>query len=481
MPILSSQGGHCENKRHYCRWQHEIAFWQVGLVEQSAAMKRFLPAITIFLGSFLSFGVQPMVGRTLLPVFGGTAAVWVVCLCAFQMLLLGGYWVAHTMAGCGSAELSRTRAFHAYLLLLLGSATWVVFVAFRGRAVLALSVSGSFPAIQVLVCVAVLVGIPYALLAANSSLVQALSGGEYRLYAVSNLGSLAGLLAYPFLFEPHVGLTAQWVGFGAGLLVYAGLLWVVAQRAAHDSREMPDVAGESSDSKESEESDFKLLWLALPALSCFLLNALTTHVTLDVMPMPLVWTGSLSLFLLSYVFGFSGIAERGTRLLAPLAAASVAAAAWLHGKPLAQVKLPLALSIYGIPLLVGCTFLHSWLYAVRPQRKRLTRYYLFQAIGGAVGGLAASLIFPVATRPVAEYPLALGVLVVAAVAGTLASHGTARSCSGHNKRSPPDWNNGCLVRCGNCGSRSSRVVLAHGRTNGEASGYLSRTWFLRDN
>ncbi len=387
---------------------------------------KWMSVVTIFLGSFLVFGVQPMVGRTLLPVFGGTAAVWVVCLCAFQVLLLAGYWVAHTMAECGVVGLSRTRAFRTYLLLLLGSAAWVTFVAFKGRAMLAMTSGETLPALQVLACVVALVGVPYVLLSANASLVQALAGGEYRLYAVSNAGSLAGLLAYPFVFEPFVGLTAQWLGFAGGMVVYAVLLWQLEKGFKGVKGDEGIKGDERVKGAEVNAHDRGLLWMALPALSCFLLNALTTHVTLDVMPMPLVWTGSLALFLLSYIVGFSGIAGRGVMLLAVLAAVGVAAAAWLHGKPLAQVRLPLALSIYGGLLLVVCTFLHSWLYSVRPKRESLTRYYLFQAIGGAVGGLAASLVFPIATRTVAEYPLALVLVAVAALAGVFATRGNMR-------------------------------------------------------
>ena len=383
-----------------------------------SGVPRLLSAFTIFLGSFLSFGVQPMVGRTLLPAFGGTAAVWVVCLCAFQALLLAGYWVAHTMAGRYPAGLSRSRAFRIYLLLLVASAVWTVFVSLRGRAVLAPAVGGALPALQVLACVAVLVGVPYVLLSANASLVQALAGGEYRLYAVSNIGSLVGLLAYPFVFEPFVGLTAQWIGFAGGIVAYAGLLWLCGLlEGDKDRREEDNRKKEECVKEEVCTRDGWWLWLGLPAASCFLLNALTTHVTLDIMPMPLVWTGSLALFLLSYVVGFSG---RGERLVCPFAWTTLVMfvfVCWVNGCDVRHLSPFAAAGACGVLLFVACSFLHAWLYSCRPGASGLTRYYLLQAVGGATGGMAASLVFPLSCRTVMEYPVALfGVAALAALA-----------------------------------------------------------------
>ena len=375
-------------------------------------MKDKLAALTVFIGSFLLFGVQPMVGRTLLPVFGGTAAVWVMCLCAFQVLLLGGYFYAHVMAERGTRTTLR-----AHVALLAAAAIATAVVAFRRQAIVTALASGGSPAADVLVCVLALVGFAYVLLSANSSLVQTLARGKdaYRLYSVSNAGSLLGLVAYPFLFEPYVRLTTQWLGFAVGILAYAVALACLAKRAAGagmtalPEEEAPcssaAVAGATALPKAAP-----VLWLALPAASCFLLNAVTTHITLDVMPMPLIWTITLAVFLFSYIVGFSGAA---TKLITPfgaLTAVMLAAVAWTHGKNLAQITLPVALGLYSGLLFVACTFLHSCLYALRPEKRRLTKYYLLQAVGGAVGGSVASLAFPLLTDTVAEYPVSLAVV-----------------------------------------------------------------------
>ena len=377
-------------------------------------MRRFLPAATIFLGSFLSFGVQPMVGRTLLPAFGGTAAVWVVCLCAFQGLLLAGYWLADWLT---RGDVRRIRI---HIALLAASAAWVCAVAFWRREMLSMAGGAELPALQVLACVVALVGAPYVLLSANASLVQSLAGGEYRLYAVSNAGSLAGLLAYPFLLEPCVEVGTQWLGFGAGIAAYAGLLWKLRVDGLRGDRVDPNQTIKQSNNQTisypfTPSPSHPIIWLLLPAASCFLLNALTTHVTLDVMPMPLIWTVSLALFLASYIIGFSG---RGERLVRPFAWATVATfvlLCWVNGHDVRKVSPFAAAAACGAFLLVACTFLHSWLYAARPAAERLTRYYLLQSIGGAVGGFAASLAFPGLCNTILEYPVALFGVVAAAL------------------------------------------------------------------
>lgn len=373
-------------------------------------MKNFLAGLTIFVGSFLIFGIQPMVGRTLLPVFGGTAAVWVVCLCAFQVFLLAGYWYADWLSRKGT--LAKVK-FHVAVLLL--STAWVLVVAFNRNSLLATISGGMAPALDVLLCVSCLVGIPYVLLASNSSLVQFFAGGNYRLYAVSNAGSLLGLLAYPFVFEPYVGLTRQWTWFAVGIGVYAGFLLVFTLGARHSVAAQKEPSAVSA--PQSSSGLRPLAWLMLPAASCFLLNSLTTHVTLDIMPMPLIWTASLGIFLLSYIVGFSGKAERLVAPCAVLSAALIAVICWMNGRPLNTFGLHASLGAYAAFLLFACTFLHSWLYALRPGRERLTKYYLLQSIGGAAGGVVASLAFPLLAKTIAEYPVALCAVGLFAVAG----------------------------------------------------------------
>lgn len=417
------------------------------------------PAVTIFVGSFLLFGVQPMVGRTLLPSFGGTAAVWTVCLAAYQSLLLAGYFYAHKL---GKMDVVRQRRLH---LVLLGVAVVWTGAFALGRPFLKQVIGNSSqPALEVLFCVLVFVGLPYVLLSANSTLIQAwvagarggshtkgtkdtknMGRGVYRLYAVSNLGSLLGLLAYPLVLEPYTTLSQQWWGMGVAILGYAVLMSRVG--GSHTKctketkffgdlqvpggalqRERPTCMDQEIRSPESEVGsrtilnteyctlNTRILWLVLPGVSVFTLNAVTTHLTLDVMPLPLLWAVLLGLFLLSYVVGFS---EWSRRLMPWLAGGVVVAVVGLsltRHFTTPETKFTVILGSGLLFCFAGASFLHSWLYQLRPETGELTRYYLYNALGGAVGGLIASLGMPLMFNSVVEYPVAVAVLLVA-VAG----------------------------------------------------------------
>ena len=384
-------------------------------------MHKALTGMTIFLGSFLLFLAQPMVGRTLLPLFGGTAAVWVVCLCAFQTLLLVGYGYA-----CAFAGGRRCQRF-VHVALVLAGAVWALAMARYGEGLSGMIAEGaSVPALRALLCVCTLAGAPYVLLSANSTLVQAWSGagaGAYRLYAVSNAGSLAGLLAYPLLLEPYVGVPMQWSLFGGGIAAYAcllhaspqgGCVQVATPHGDADGRGCVQVATHGGQARMGTRW---WSWFGLPCLSCFLLNAVTAHMTLDVMPMPLLWALLLALFLLSYVAGFSGFAERNMRGLALTALALGCAVCWLNGKGVREVPAVAAVGVYGLFLLGMCTFLHGALYRSRPGVAFLPRFYLLGAAGGAMGGALASLAAPAFFDTVAEYPAALTAAGLCAAAG----------------------------------------------------------------
>jgi hypothetical protein len=425
-----------------------------------------VPAAAVFFGSFLLFMIQPMLGRTLLPVFGGSAAVWNVCLGAYQILLLAGYAYAHLLVG---QRVRTQRAAHLTLLAL--AVAWAF--AFPS---LRLSLKGMLsgfpvPSLAVLLGVLVCVGLPYVLLAAGSTWVQAWvaagvrsqeaggrsqeaggrsqesgvrrqesgarsqeSGGRsqeagvrgqetggggqarevYSLYAVSNVGSLSGLLSYPFVLEPFVPLTAQWYAFAAGLGLYALLIVRVVKREAPPVTEascsQPEFHSPIPDSC-SPTPAFSFLWFLLPAVSAFLLNAVIAHLFVDVTPMPLVWVVMLAVFLLSYVVGFSRFGEGRRGVWCALSALALVGTAVANGMWGTGSFYPNAAAAVALVFCVG-VLLHGWLYAERPDTTRLTRFYLAIAAGGAAGGLLASLIAPLVFNRVLEYPLVLLVCVL---------------------------------------------------------------------
>lgn len=389
-------------------------------------MKKLLAGATIFWGALLVFGIQPMVGSTLLPVFGGTAAVWTVCLAAFQTLLLAGYFYAHLYAGGLSVNKGRKSVVarvvvHVGLLVL--AACWVFVVAAKFHSLSDWAGAFPVPAVGALGVVVLLVGLPYLLLSANSSFVQALAvrfnpGRKvYRLYAVSNAGSLIGLLAYPFLIEPHVTLRGQWIGFGCGILIYAVLLLLLTLVLPADARG-GNAAGQASGHEEADDVRWDLnvswastpgFWMGMSALSCFLLNTVTTYLTAVVTPLPLLWAVLLALYLISYIIAFS---ETGALLSRYCSIPLLGLVVWalyvlgVGGNVMYKFQLIIGFGF----ILVGGWMIHGLLYASRPKAGRLTLYYLMLALGGAVGGIAASVVMPLVSSSIIEYPCLLGVL-----------------------------------------------------------------------
>lgn len=374
-----------------------------------------LATLVVFTGSFLLFCVQPMMGRTLLPSFGGAAAVWTACLVGYQLLLLAGYFYAHRLARCG---LRYQKCFH--IALLAVATAWSVAFALLQTPVRSILGNGGFPpAAEVMVAVSLIVGLPYVMLAAGGTLIQSwiVAGsaeirarGIYRLYAVSNLGSFLGLFFHPLVLEPYVGVTAQWWGFSIALAAYTLMVACVAKGSREGASGEAAPAGENRVAPPTGRWTSSALWFLLPGLSTFLLVAVTNQLTLDVAPMPLIWAAILGIFLLSYVVGFSGIGEKLLPLWMVLAAAGLAGATWASipregVSPMMQLMGTLRLGLPSYLLLF--VFLHSWLYSIRPGGAALTKFYLGIASGGAVGGVLAGVFAPMVFRTVAEYPVAL--------------------------------------------------------------------------
>jgi len=184
-------------------------------------MQKKLIFLTVLMGSFLSFAIEPLIGRVLLPMFGGTPCVWVSCLAAFQLLMVAGYFYAGRIVNA-----QRTTAYRkVHLLLLAFVAIWCMTLSFGSTRILeSISTLTNIGPLDVLLSVLVLVGLTFILLSANVTLVQGYSKGSYRYYAVSNIGSLLGLFTYPVLLEPFFALSTQWMIMGTGIFAYLILL-----------------------------------------------------------------------------------------------------------------------------------------------------------------------------------------------------------------------------------------------------------------
>lgn len=375
-------------------------------MDTSDHYKSLLPAITVFIGSFLLFLMQPVMGRTLLPSFGGSASVWVICLASWQTLLLAGYAYAHFFNRVSLCNRSRHFALLGVSLLLL-----VAVSVFRAD-ILSFVHRTSGGSAGVFLDILIFASFPYVLLASGSVLVQTwiadkdgLGKDMYHLYAVSNAGSFCGLLCYPFLIEPFIPVGVQWYGMILILFVYCLLFRRLFSFGFIDEQPAEQVV--STDRRNVQS----WIWFVLPALSCFLLNAIVAHMFIDITPMPLIWVALVGCFLLSYMVGFSRVGGvfPGLRLvLALLSVIGAVAVRRVVGSGSFAVNI---VSVMAVLFFCGA-WLHRKLYENRPEPVRLTRYYLMLTAGGAVGGLFASVVAPLIFKSVLEYPVALWLCAV---------------------------------------------------------------------
>ena len=394
--------------------------------------------LAIFLGSALLFFLQPMVGRTLLPSFGGSAAVWSVCLATFQVLLVGGYFYAHVLGGMGARK---QRRLHVALLAL--GVVWAFVIALVALPLARAKLhAGAAPSLEVLLVVLLSVGVPYLVLSAGSSLLQAWVGAHaglkgravYWLYAVSNLGSFIGLFMYPFVMEPFVPLHWQWIGWSAALAAYLALVAGIALQSSWHGLPARE-PGESGTGCQPVSQDAQsgpppvpahatphlpwplngsAWWYVLPGISSFMLVSTTNHLSMDVAPVPLLWAVLLGAFLLSYVAGFSRLGERGLPVWRVLALCALLWSGVMAGNEGGDSFLP-SVAAGTAFVFFGSTFLHGWLYSIRPEGARLTRFYLGLAVGGAAGGMLVSFVAPLVFSGIWEYPVALFICALAGI------------------------------------------------------------------
>jgi hypothetical protein len=370
-------------------------------VERGPRATRLAYALAVFLSAALLFVVEPMVGKMVLPLLGGAPAVWTTCLLFFQAALLLGYLYAHLLP----RRLGPRHVWVHLALLALAAATLpLALPAGPGPAPEASPVRWLLPALVATV------GAPFVLVAATGPLLQRWfseldhpdAADPYFLYAASNLGSFAGLLAYPFLLEPLLSLSHQrtaWTGAYVALLAAILVAAALLRRAAAGAASAPERPAPADGAPAWR-------WLLLAAVPSSLLLAVTTHVTTDIAPVPLLWVLPLALYLLSFVVTFARrplisheIAQRWLPLGLLLC---VSGQLWATGAPL---WLTLLLD-YGL-LFLTAVLCHGELARLRPPASRLTEFYLWVALGGALGGAFNALVAPNVFRTVAEYPLAI--------------------------------------------------------------------------
>jgi SAM-dependent methyltransferase len=372
-------------------------------------------AAAMFLGAFLLFLVQPLAGKFLLPAFGGGAAVWTTCMLFFQATLLAGYAYAHL--GISRLSPARQAAVHATVLLLAVGATWAaVPQALAGNFSPAVSASHSTtgPVLQILGMLAVGVGLPAVALSATSPLLNAWYGrghaggsGIYRLYAVSNIGSLLGLLGYPFVVEPLLTRRVQALLWAGAVTAFAALCAYCAWRAMRARPDFPDrdqgpnsqpdhgpAAGPPPQADVGRPPGMlrRQAGVILPACATVLLLATTNTLTQNVAAVPFLWVLPLALYLLTFVLAFAGWGYYPP-ITGPLLALAAAGVVWVLFQDSNRALLARA-EILAAAMFVGCLVCHGELAALRPPPRYLTSYYLAIAAGGAGGGTLVALVAP---------------------------------------------------------------------------------------
>lgn len=363
-------------------------------------MKMFLFVVSIFLSAFLIFQIQPMIGKWILPWFGGTPALWSTVMLFFQVLLTGGYAYAFWLIQRGGTK--RQVGWHAslilcaFLLLILLSFLW-------GSPVIPDSSwkpqNVSTPIPDIFRLLAVSVGLPYFILAANGPLMQAWYSRLFprhsyaRLYALSNLGSLLGLLTYPVLIEPSFSLRWQGWMWALGFLLFG----LVAIRIALQSRLVSDRAQPEVDTAATEATPslaLRVLWIALSATASLFLLSVTNQITQEVAVIPFLWVLPLALYLLSFILTFSG--ERGYHRTLFIVLFTLSAVFTLFVMLNAtSLSIRWQILAYCLLLFSACMICHGELYLLRPPAHSLTTFYLMVSIGGASGGVFVSLVAPV--------------------------------------------------------------------------------------
>lgn len=403
-------------------------------------------AATIFLSAFLLFQIQPLIGKYILPWFGGTPAVWSTCMLFFQILLLGGYAYAHAVASRltpkRQGQVHAVMVVAALLLIAVTSFFWTSPItpgeAFKPT-------DSSLPILRILLVLGLGVGLPYFLLSTTGPLVQAWFArvyphkSPYRLYVLSNVGSLLALLSYPFVFEPMLPLTTQANAWSVGFVVYGVMVlvlaWVLARRAANTALEAGPGATSVSDGgdstaegpgaasmsrqatsaqgdletrtglleheavwhKQQEEGPptfgRKVLWMSLAAVASLMLLATTNQMCQEVAVIPFLWILPLVLYLLSFILVFSKDAYSARVFWMPAMVLSSAATLWamFEGVDLGIVA---QVAIYSVNLFVVCMVAHGEMVRLRPKPEYLTSFYLMMSLGGAMGGLFVSAVAP---------------------------------------------------------------------------------------
>lgn len=399
------------------------------MMGERSQMVPWVLAGTVFLSAFLLFQVQPLISKAILPWFGGSPSVWTTCMIFFQSLLVAGYAYAHFL----NRSHNRWRNFLIHTTLLVAAAFALPVV----PEVTWKPTDGQQPVVRILLLLAATVGLPYLMLASSGPLLQTWfsqlfpNRSPYRLYALSNAGSLLALLTYPWFVETSLSLQQQGWWWGTLFLCYAAagiyLNWIVAK-----SIPVGGILDPASDPIPSTSIDW-IHWVALPALATVALLSVTNHLCRDVAVVPFLWIAPLVIYLFSFIttFEWERFYSRRTWSRWLVLATLLVVATFFHqelqsfakglglGWPISRwlrkpiVEIPICL----FWLFCICVVCHGEAVSRKPPSHQATRFYLSLSAGGAIGGIFVGIVCPVIMNHYWEFhgSLFLGALLAAII------------------------------------------------------------------
>ena len=381
-------------------------------------------AVSLFLSAFLLFLVQPMIAKMVLPLLGGTPAVWNTCMLFFQVMLLAGYGYVHVL----TTRFSIPRQVSAHLMLLCAPLVLLPI----GVASHWMVLDPDYPIAWLLGLLTLSVGLPFFVLSTTAPLLQkwfsslehASARDPYFLYVASNVGSMLALLGYPVMIEPYFPLkSGEWfsqswmwsLGYACLLILVSVCGWIVRRRPSPLTvvKARRDVAvGKTATVSPPPNSSTYLRWVALAFIPSSLMLGATAYITLNIAAIPLLWVIPLALYLLSFILVFAkwpSAVHRTMVVIMPLAILLVVLSLMPSG---VTVRFWIIILLHLATLFVVALVCHGELARSRPPITHLTMFYLLMSVGGALGGIFNALIAPVVFNGLVEYQLVLVLAVL---------------------------------------------------------------------
>ncbi len=381
----------------------------IGAGMRGRAGEKTLFALTIFLGAFLLFQVQPIISKYILPWYGGSMSVWTTCMLFFQMFLLFGYLYAHLL----TKFFSKNRQALIHLVLMSASLLLLPVIPSESWK----PQPNADPTLGILSLLSVNLGLPYFILSATSPLLQrwftVLNPGvqPYRLFALSNAGSLLALLSFPFLIEPLFSRVQQATLWAIGLGVFAIVCGAIGFRLWNISEQ--SITEKELSVRKAEKLPSQLirwLWVLLPATASIILLAITNKLCREVVVVPFLWVLPLMVYLLTFIISFDRPQWYSRMWFGLLFAASLALTCYFL--LIKEETLTIVMTIFPLLMFSSCMICHGELARLKPSPNYLTLYYLMIALGGALGSLFVVLVAPTIFDEYIEFYLGFVVCIL---------------------------------------------------------------------